>query len=996
MNYSDYETRDMARYEQLAFLVRSVLESATKEKEGLPRIQTIQARAKGLESLKRKLEKRGIVEASDIESRIKDLAGARVILYSNIDVERFLQSRLIIECLTIHWAETKAHYPTTENDGVKYEGFHYVVSLPEALAAEHPDLAGLRCEVQIQTLLAHAFAESSHDIIYKEEDTPGFGTDVRERMRKRLNEMVEKYLKPAGYELDKVQSDFERLSRGQKLFHAQELGNLSKAKDNNELYDRLTAVSQYLIPHYDDLSAVAPEIHKVLVEAVEASRVRPVVDIDYGEFKTRGHSAEDIARLAVQTISDYRFADVPSTFDTLIRLYRGEPSAEIRNQIVKVFEKLATYNLDVWRQVGPEVQHYLADRLALLAAEEIENIRPIAITVWQELLGWAIDGTTWTADAVQLKFGAISTSDAIQEIRKQAIEGLTGLLDRSTTDEERRPVISAFWEAAQLPTQAQYSNETLAAAIEDLTTITDILLPRLADMDFPLWQSIESQLFREYKRFKALAVDNENRKGCRDQAKALVDAIKSVRNKMNRKADYVRYKTLVGFEGVFSQQWDNDEFEFEAVEKFRKKKAAAFVAQITDANEEKWIADLKRIAATKSADWATFPIFGEFLSLLGERKPQVALKAIATADENLMSFLSAMLTGLAKSDAKEDYAELVKRYVDNGTYLASVARHYRWTSTPTTASLSTLLGSAIAHGDDIAVIETLVVAVMKWSALGDVVIPAIFMPAIHYLTEKKDSRWVFGIWFMREAKDFFARLTEEQTVAVLTNLAFAKKIDHQFERVLACIANTYPGLVWRYFRDRLLRAEDDGSNGFQAVPYQLYDLPKVLGRDPSAAMVELRSWFKSGDNHFQFTGGRLLHAIYPQCTRELAEAAMAVTAAATSDDIDFLLNCFRPYRGEAALHPVAKMIVRAIAEDDQRLGLVEILLENTGVVGGEYGMADAMRERKTLMKDWLNDDDPKVRGFAERAIKHLDNRIATETQNADSRRERRKRDYGEE
>jgi len=34
-----------------------------------------------------------------------------------------------------HREETKAHYPNAENDGVKYEGFHYVVSLfDEALA----------------------------------------------------------------------------------------------------------------------------------------------------------------------------------------------------------------------------------------------------------------------------------------------------------------------------------------------------------------------------------------------------------------------------------------------------------------------------------------------------------------------------------------------------------------------------------------------------------------------------------------------------------------------------------------------------------------------------------------------------------------------------------------------------------------------------------------------------------------------------------------------
>jgi len=47
------------------------------------------------------------------------------------------------------------------------------------------------------------------------------------------------------------------------------------------------------------------------------------------------------------------------------------------------------------------------------------------------------------------------------------------------------------------------------------------------------------------------------------------------------------------------------------------------------------------------------------------------------------------------------------------------------------------------------------------------------------------------------------------------------------------------------------------------------------------------------------------------------------------------------------------------------------------------------------MQGWLEDGDAKIRAFAERCIKHLDNRIATETRNADNQKERRKRDYGE-
>ena len=87
-----------------------------------------------------------------------------------------------------------------------------------------------------------------------------------------------------------------------------------------------------------------------------------------------------------------------------------------------------------------------------------------------------------------------------------------------------------------------------------------------------------------------------------------------------------------------------------------------------------------------------------------------------------------------------------------------------------------------------------------------------------------------------------------------------------------------------------------------------------------------------------------------------------------------------------------KAVVCAVSDDDGRLGRVTMLVENTGGVWGEYGLVVALRERKALVDEWLKNADPKVRGFAERTIRHLDNRIATETRDADMRKEKRKRD----
>ena len=768
---------------------------------------------------------------------------------------------------------------------------------------------------------------------------------------------------------------------------------LAQCDDNNERYDRLEDVAEYLIPHYDDLGNVFNEIQRALMQAVCAARDTPQKDYVVEGHKFTGHEAKDVTRLAIGIFADLRYVDIEATFQSLIEIYKLDPDRDVRGLVLDTVEKLASYNMHVWKQAGPYAQVVLAEALGKFSPEELEEIRPLATTIWRALLSSEIDGTTWSAEAITISKGSIPANDDIKLVRSRAIEGLIGLLDRSKSDEERRHVISAFWEATQLPTQARYPNELLATALQEMKAIADQLLPRLPSMQFDLWEHIESHLFREYEHFKPLADANDDKMGCKAVAAELVQTILSIRDRMNRSRSYVRYKTLVGFEGVFSQQWDNEAFDFEQVEALRKARAARFVSGINDANTDRWLSFIKKCAATKSNDWATFPIFNEFLVLLGEKKPKVALRALAEGDKDVINFVTAILAGLAKSEAKADYEKVVDDYVGAGKHLAEVARQYRVTEGVTLDKVAAVLESAIACDDQIAAIECLILAIIKWKSFGDDVVTKLFMPALNFLTTKKDSRWVNGAWFLREAKEFFAHLSEGQNKAVLDNLIYSAQVDHQVERILACIGNVYPGLVWGFFGDRLLHAEDTDQKNYRAIPYQLHDLNKIMSRDPEAALNELRGWYKAGDNMFQFTGGRLLRSVFPTCNDGLAAAAIKIAAKGGYDDVDFLLHVFRNYRGDAALHPVAKMLVQGLPQNDTRLGLVEILLENTGGVSGEFGMVEAMRERKALITEWLKDDNTPIQAFAERCIRHLDNRIAIEQREAEIDKERRKRDY---
>jgi ppGpp synthetase/RelA/SpoT-type nucleotidyltranferase len=996
MNFQEYQNGGNELYRTLAKAVRDILEAAAEDRSDVPRVQAYQSREKGIESLKRKLTNRGKLDAPDIGAEIKDLAGARVILYTNIDYNRYLRSRLVVEALHVHWPDTKAHYPNDENNGTRYEGFHYVVSLHDGLTAseEYAALKGLRCEVQVQTLLAHAFAEASHDIIYKSDLAPGFGSTARKDMIDRLNRTADDHLRKAGYELDKVQADYKNLSRGLELLDRRELNALAACADNTERYERLRAVQDYLLPHYDDIGAVIGEVHRALVDTAADARKSEREARTIGGAEIKGLDADIVVRRVIDILTELRYVDVVESVSSFIALYKSETGDESRQQILGGVKKLASYDLQAWQQVGPGIQLYLGDLLAKMNDAEIDEIRPLAISIWRCLLSSEVDGTFWSGDTVTISKGAIPINDSIKEMRATSIKGLTGLFDRSSNEGQRGSVISAFWDAAQLPHQANYSNELLATVVHDMTEIAGILLSRLANLGYDEWQHIESRLFQEYKRFKPLAEANNDAKGVKTEAQKLVATIKDVRTRMNRTKNYVRYKTLVGFEGVFSWQWDQEGIDFVKIERFRKERAARFASQVNHGNADKWLEFIRRCAATKSNDMATFPIFSGFLLLLGENQPGIAIRAIDSGNSDILKFLPALLTGLSKSSAQADYQRIVGDFVKGGQHLSSIARSLRFKDQVTVEETEALLAQSMRVEDELAIIECLASAVFNFPKIGRSVVDNIFLPALSWLTERCDARWVREVWFSQQLAEFFDCLNSEQAQAILTNLLNTRKIGHEVERILTIIASRHVGLVWVYFRNRLMGMSADGSGNNEAVPYQLHELSHVLAVDPLSAVRELRKWFEAGDNMFQFTGGRLLHSTFRQFTPELANAVLEVCKAWTSEDVDFALQALHIYSCEPTTHAVMKAIVSAVAEDDERLGCVLMLVESTGAVRGEYGMAEALRERKALVTKWLEHAHPKVRGFVEIAMRRLDNRIAAETRDADLRKERRKRDTG--
>lgn len=132
------------------------------------KVHVIEARAKTLESFKEKINRAG-KSYSDPLKELSDLCGCRIITYYADDVAK------IAELLSDEFEileEELSHQPAgLEVDRFGYLSAHYVIKLKpdRGELTEWKAFADLHAEVQIRTVIQHAWSAVSHEMQYKQE-----------------------------------------------------------------------------------------------------------------------------------------------------------------------------------------------------------------------------------------------------------------------------------------------------------------------------------------------------------------------------------------------------------------------------------------------------------------------------------------------------------------------------------------------------------------------------------------------------------------------------------------------------------------------------------------------------------------------------------------------------------------------------------------------------------------------------------------------------------
>ena len=149
-------------FKSLANKVADILKENVEGKQ--VQYHSITRRGKSLESFTAKAKKE---KYTDPVNEIKDMAGVRVITYLESDVSKI--AKIIEDLFDVDWSDSLDQSQLLGSDKLGYRSVHYVAKFDKnrCKLPEYKRYEDLAFEIQIRSLLQHAWAEIEHDRNYK-------------------------------------------------------------------------------------------------------------------------------------------------------------------------------------------------------------------------------------------------------------------------------------------------------------------------------------------------------------------------------------------------------------------------------------------------------------------------------------------------------------------------------------------------------------------------------------------------------------------------------------------------------------------------------------------------------------------------------------------------------------------------------------------------------------------------------------------------------------
>ena len=926
-------------FEECTKTIRLLLENLLKKHH--IQFQAIQFRTKEVPNFYEKLLRKKELQGKNL-FEMTDLSGCRVIFYFEENIEQFTEV-LYNEFEVVNYED--------KSSPDEYNARHIVLRLKENRfnLPEYSEFRGLQCEIQLTTVLFHAWAEIQHDIIYKpnkellEFDKPAF-----DNINSYFKEIMEKYLKEASRGFSFIFYEFNKIRRGQFIISPITIDAMSKSASNNEIYSFLKLLNDYVAKYSHKLPGEY-KLVDALETALNSAEKNPVVDRKTIFGNLKGITYLDIADVVLDILD--RYYDVSNNLRLLIKLGKQK---ELRRKCEETLQRTVTYNIGIVNKYGFSVQKIVLDYVSEQKPEYIlENLDLILVSIKPIASLECEDFSMDSSETVTFRQGCLKPSSILEGIRTRYFELTKNLLQLVNKDTDRKKVMSGMFSLADVPHSEHLSEDTMALLSADIVKIIDFLITYYDTAANVIKKDIQSFVFRlERQAFKDRFVN-----------------LAKLKEKLDQDTNYARFRIFYGNDLDFFPNFD-----FKAAQEFRNHKIDEFVQQINEANLENWFSLFRELLASYQPD-IELMYFSIFLRKLAQLKPEIAFKILKA--EEFTPFLGAILSGLIESLEQENARKLLNEYSKQETKQLATIQAVLSKKDYDDALFKEIYPNLLETTDTAVLLMLLQTIVSNYNKHKDH--KEKVTSIINKFTTLNFFSWSF-VYYM--AKDYWKEMSEENVIAILENLKSHNNISYEDDGILSSIGEKNPKAVISFFHDRVELAKAKKIS--DPIPYEFLELAKSLSKNHKEILPEIINWFSEEDQLENWYASKLIENIFPSFGPDLEHFLSVLVQKNDTKNLEIVLHILEGYEGQPFLHNIVKEIIKLYNMDEPlRMKLYRILSGVKGAVMGEYGFLDAYKLKKDQTKDWLNDSDAKVKEFAAGYDKHLNELINHEKNRAD-------------
>ncbi|OGI90392.1 hypothetical protein A2911_00155 [Candidatus Nomurabacteria bacterium RIFCSPLOWO2_01_FULL_40_15] len=952
------------------------------------KIYGISSREKAPEKLKEKIARK---EAKGIEYKIlediEDLAGVRVVTYLESHQE---------QAVNLIYREFEGSRPGIQNkyDPQGYRGTHFVLQLDETRTKlpEYVRYKGLKCEVQVASILYHAWSEIEHDVIYKPggdlEKLRSLGLDDIENS---FHEIMAQHLEEATIQFDLLYKKHKEVLHAGKVIYSDFLSDIRNAQSNDEIASILDIADKF--SHKKPEEAV-----QMVEETIKIPPIDPKVIHKFVDKELYGKNKDNLLEKCVDILKHFhvRYWNTERILSSLF-LLALHPTKKVSEEAMKAIKDTVKYNntfIKRFKNLYP--QKTALEFIKKIPLGDRKKNFQVIIVISEEILSLEVEGTEWSSvDTLTFSSGALVPNDFLKEMRRETIDFVVELFEQSSDLKDRMALVRVLLRALETPHNVVYGEDIKEMIREDGKRLVEVLTKFIFSSDkmsnYLIAQEIEETLIRLL--------------GSDDLKTAEVQALYA---RFQENKDYGIFCTLVGD----IREFRNLDEDWQEAEKRRANEVKALVKAVTERGFEKWYKKLNDFAGPLqegAIDSWKYSMFKLFITRLTENKMPLATALLKKAVEEK--------SALAQEPFVTTYLFVLRKINDFKSWDSLVAIICKKKMSNLASSIAVSLNLDMGADLDISIREKdikLLSALVggekpfKFVNSDDFQLRYMVFNTLTRIFDKNPSR--IESLIVQEIKNHknlmnmylrelpfashrkwmsFRDWSADGIKFIKQQLVQLRDLDWHMQGMMLELETDPIHIILEIFKKRIEKDKKNEEH-YEVIPYHFNpDLQKYIA-EHEKYITEMVGWLKDmtpdwsvynwNVTHFiQRIGGASYSSILLKLI-ENADKAMLKKAA-------YALNAF-----DGADFSLCFEIVKR-TDDEDILNRIGGAMSGTGVVSGEDGLARAYEAKAKELESYITSKDARIKVFATKMRKAFEESAQREYQRANTRKKTRQIEF---